>query len=306
VMRELSRGGRTVRALVAPRLTVDPGASAADLVGQLRNGAHSETIAALSHSLRGVRVVVNAAGLATPGAQNSPELMGGNGMLPGIIALAAADAGVRRILHISSAAVQDRRDPLDESSEVAPASPYAKSKATGEAVLALLRQIAATDTLELNMVVLRATSVHGPDRQTTASLIRLARSRWSSVAGDGTRATPIVRGTELAETVRFIGEIQGFVPAVVLQPWSGRTTGVVLRDLGQREPKHLPVAACRLLLALGYELSRFAGGRGRSRLRQLEVLWMGQAQTSGWLEANGMRVGTSQHSLLSQDSEANK
>lgn len=306
VVSELNRVGRNVRALVAPRLTVEIGASPADLVMKLGGGAYSDVVATLARSFRGVHVVVNAAGLATPGAENSPELIGGNGMLPGVIALAAAKAGVGRVVHISSAAVQDRRNPLDESPDVAPASPYARSKATGEAVLDLLRRLPGMDGSKLSVVVLRATSVQGPDRQTTASLTRLATSRWSTVAGDGTRPTPIVQGRELAQTVRFLGDVAGAVPAVVLQPWAGRTTGGVLREFGQREPKHLPIAVCRLLLALGYLLSRLAGGRGHSRLRQLEVLWMGQAQAPGWLEARGFPVSASERSPLSEGSVVNR
>jgi UDP-glucose 4-epimerase len=298
---ELRRAGRSVREVTAPRLAADVASNTDDLISLLSYIAQKRAIAGLAESFRGIRVVVNAAGLATPGAPPSKELTGANALLPGVLALAAAAAGVGRVVHISSAAVQDRADPLDESRAVSPATPYARSKAAGEAVLQRIRQSPEINGSKLSIVVLRATSVHGPDRQTTARLMRLARSPWASVAGDGARPAPIVSVQELAAAVRFVGEYPGDVPEVVLQPWEGRTTAGVLRELGGREPRHIPLAICRLMLSLAYLSSRLLGGRGRSSVRRLEVLWTGQSQRPGWLEATGFRVRSDQRSVIGAD-----
>jgi UDP-glucose 4-epimerase len=298
---ELRRAGRSVREVTAPRLAADVASNTDDLVSLLSDGAQQRAIAGLAESFRGIGVVVNAAGLATPGAPPSPELTGANALLPGVLALAAAAAGVDRLVHVSSAAVQDRADPLDESRAVSPATPYARSKAAGEAVLQRIRQSPEINRSKVNIVVLRATSVHGPGRETTARLARLASSRWASVAGNGSRPAPIVSAQELAAAIRFAGEYPGDVPDIVLQPWEGRTTAGVLRELGGREPRNIPMAICRLVLSLAYLSSLLLGGRGRSAVRRLEVLWTGQSQRPGWLEAIGFLAQSGQHAALRAD-----
>ena len=86
----------------------------------------------LAAAFAGVQVVVNAAGLATPGGTDSPALRGANALLPLVVADAADAAGVQRFVHLSSAAVQGHRPFLDESSHVQPFSAYSRSKALGE------------------------------------------------------------------------------------------------------------------------------------------------------------------------------
>jgi len=285
----------------APRVATDPRSNSDDLASMLNRGARRELTAELARSFRGIGVVVNAAGLATPGAHASPELTGANALLPGFITLAAATAGVERLVHISSAAVQDRADPLDESRSVSPVTPYAISKSLGEVLLGCIRDSPEANGARPSIVVFRATSVHGPDRQATANLTRLARSPWASVAADGARPAPIVSARELAAAVRFLGEYPGDVPGIVLQPWEGRTTAGVLRELGDREPRHLPIVICRVMLRLAYLCSRLMGGSSRSAVRRLEMLWIGQPQLPGWLEAKGFPANSSQGSRLLAD-----
>ena len=50
-------------------------------------------------------------------------------------AVEVAEAFVPRLIHVSSAAVQERMDPLDETATLRPFSPYSSSKAAGELVL---------------------------------------------------------------------------------------------------------------------------------------------------------------------------
>jgi UDP-glucose 4-epimerase len=70
----------------------------------------------------------------------------------------------------------------------------------------------------------------------------------------------------------------------VLQPWEGATTGSILRDAGRREPRHLPVLLCRLVVDAGFAVSALAGHRWHGVLRRLEVTWFGQRQVRGWAE----------------------
>lgn len=280
VLAALRASGRDVRPVAAPRLRV----------GELDVDAlvsHAELVAVhddLRQALEGADVVVNCAGLATPGAGVSDALRGANALLPVVVA-AAAPAG-SRLVHLSSAAVQGRTAVLDESPRTAPRTAYATSKALGEA--ALLRWRERHESTGPGVVVLRATSVQGAGRPTTESLRRVARSRLASVAAPGDRPTPVTSVESLAELVVRIGSHAGTVPAVVLQPWEGMTTGEVVRLAGGRAPRALPAALCRLVVTCGYVLATLAGPRLDAAVRRVELLWFGQQQVPGWCVEAGL------------------
>jgi dTDP-4-dehydrorhamnose reductase len=275
--------GETVRTLPAPRTT-----SAYDgvdaLVGQARQ--HPD-VAALASELRGARVVVLAAGSATPDARWDAVLVGANALLPAIVALACHRAGVPRMIHLSSAAVQGRARALDETARTRPFSPYSRSKARGEEVLHVLRALGPTE-----IVVVRATSVQGKGRPTTAGLQRVARSRLASVAGVGTAPSPVSSAVGLADFVHDVGRWPEPVPSVLLQPWAGLSTAEVLRLAGGREPQHLPAVLCRALVGLGYLSSRLLRGRLDGPVRRAETLWFGQAVKDDWARQHGLRRPT--------------
>src|SRR5690606_13286033 len=121
-------------------------------------------------------------------------------------------------------------------------------------------------------------------RRTTARLARFASSPLSSVAGDGGAPTPVTSVHALAEFVSRVGRHGEALPPVVLQPWEGATTGSILRDAGRREPRHLPVLLCRLVVDAGFAVSALAGHRWHGVFRRLEVTWFGQRQVRGWAE----------------------
>lgn len=77
-------------------------------------------IDSLADAFAGAQVVVNAAGLAAPNMQDVPALVGANALLPAVIAIAAHRTGVRRVIHLSSAAVQGAKSVLDASEYTAP------------------------------------------------------------------------------------------------------------------------------------------------------------------------------------------
>lgn len=245
---------RTVEALVAASGTDDA----------LRHVAH------LREQFVGCTAVVNAAGVASA-TSDGDGLFGANALLPALVARAAgADA---RVVHVSSAAVQGRREPLDESTETYPFSPYSHSKSLGEQAVRDARPDA---------VCFRPTSVHGPSREVTQRLHRVVSSRWASVAGAGSGPSPQVLVENVADAIAFVATTADEPPGVVLQPSEGVSVASLIRDFGGREPRHVP-----LWLAHAAVSSAFAAGRVVPQLagtaRRVEMLWFGQGQDAGWL-----------------------
>ena len=274
----LGAAGITVRAVPAPRLE----SAARDAFGLLDEAAALVTVRAeLAAAFAGADVVVNAAGLATPGGADSAALRGANALLPVVLAGAADDAGVKRFIHLSSAAVQGHRPFLDETSYVQPFSAYSRSKALGEQALA------ERSSGPCSVVTIRATSVQGPGRPTTAKLAKLAASPLATVAGSGAAPSPVSSVDSLVQFIRAVGLHAGPVPAIILQPWEHCTVAGVLEAAGGRKPRRLPAWLCRSALWCGYRVSSLAGERLHGPLRRLEMMWFGQGQVPGWAEATG-------------------
>jgi nucleoside-diphosphate-sugar epimerase len=273
VVEALGRRGVVVIPVTAPRLS-----SAARDLGRLRADLTDPVVARevvkLRRDLADCSVVVNAAGLATATSGGHAELMGADALLPAVVAMATS--GHARLVHVSSAAVQGRRDVLDESTETQPFSPYSVAKAWGEA---LVRERTG-DT-----VCFRPTSVHGPERAVTRTLARALRSPAASVAGAGERPTPQVLVTNVADAISYVATTSEEPPAVVLQPWEGLTTAGLVRLLGGREPKHIPETIARPVVASGYRVARWSGGAA-GVARRLDMMWFGQRQEPGWLDAH--------------------
>ena len=278
ILRAAEATGLDVAGSPAPRLSTD-----ATTVAELAAEASSHpALPDLTARLSGVSVVVNAAGLAAPRSGDTAELRGANSLLPALLAQACAAAGVDRLVHLSSAAVQGQRDILDESLDLAPFSAYSRSKALGEQVL-------QTASFAARIVTVRATSVQGANRPTTTALVRLAASPLASVAAPGTAATPVTSVESLADFVVEVGAFDGQLPPVVLQPGEGMTVRSVLEAAGGT-PIVLPRRLCRMLLRVGYSVSGLAGERLHGSLRRVELMWFGQAQEPGWAEAQGIRI----------------
>lgn len=270
----LEASGHEVKAIRAPRLTLGPAAGSAETVAGI--AADHGVLAELTARLQDVDVVVNSAGLATPDSPPSDELYGANALLPPLVCLAAQRAGAARVIHLSSAAVQGHRPVLDETIDAVPFSPYSRSKALGErAFLAAGRTARAMDA-----VVIRATSVQGHGRRTTASLRRISRSPLASVAGNGDQPTVVSSIDGLTDFVTRVSVGNGALSPIMIQPWEGLSVGDVLRLAGGSEPRHLPSWVCRVVLACVGQVGRVVpelAGAGR----RLEMMWMGQRQTSG-------------------------
>jgi nucleoside-diphosphate-sugar epimerase len=226
--------------------------------------------------------IVLAAGLATPDAPQTPELIGANALLPAVVLQAARLAGLRRFVHLSSAAVQGRRRVLTETTETQPFSAYSSSKASGERVIKHL----GTDGSEA--IIIRATSVQGPGRATTASLQRVARSQLSSVAGTGTQPSAVSSVEMLCEFVRRVGSWPEPVPSIVLQPWEGLSVREVLSAAGGRNPRRMPRWLCQAAVSGGYVASGLLGRRLDGSVRRAEAMWFGQSVEADWAERVGL------------------
>jgi UDP-glucose 4-epimerase len=267
VLSYLTGRGVPVRAITAPRLQWQPSPV------QSPPAYDRSTVQALATLLQECRVVVNAAGIADGLSTSSTALFGANALLPSLVARACWLAGVERYIHISSVAVQGRL-PFDETVRTAEFSPYSRSKALGERLL-----LAEPGP---GQVIFRSTFVHGPGRPNTRALIRLARSPLSCVAGDGRLPTPHVLIDDAAAAIGYLVLTRESPAPIVLQPPTGMTTGLLLRLLGGREPRHLPMGAARTLASSARcvaSLSRHTNAVAR----RVDMVLFGRHQTPGWL-----------------------
>lgn len=273
---------RQVRAARIHDLGGDPLAAAASWMD-----AHRDVVSSLVGDLDGAQVAVNAAGLARPGGPDHPELRGANVLWPVVLLRCSAAAGVRRVVHISSAAVQGRRSPLDESMEHEPFSPYSRSKAAGEVAL---RHAAEELDGRVELTIYRPTSVHGAARAATRSLISLSQRRWVPVSGDGDQPLPITLIEDVARAALLLALTPSEVPPVALHPWEGMTTGLLLRALA---PEVDHIRARPRVVGPALAASRLAG-RVSPRLaaanRKAELLLQGQEVDARALRRLGFEV----------------
>lgn len=271
----LRERGIQVETVEAPRLSLEPVPSSVDEV-MMAVSSKEDDIKRLSSRLSGIDVVVNAAGLALPDSGPTPALYGANSLLPAVVAAAASLAEVGRVVHISSAAVQGDRRSLDVTRDTSPFSPYSHSKALGEGAL-LDGSYIGPESVRMDLIVVRATSVQGNRRATTKSLRRIASSPFASVAKPGDRQSVVSSVHGLSQFVYRVGVTQSEIPAIVLQPWEGLTVSQVLQAAGSRAPVQLPSSLCRTVVFCGYLV-----GRGIPKLagvtRRLDLMWFGQSQ----------------------------
>ncbi|WP_294604041.1 NAD-dependent epimerase/dehydratase family protein, partial [uncultured Rothia sp.] len=254
IVARLNAEGISVDPIEAPRLAT----RALDVDSIIDEADQLEGIIdSLAEAFAGAQVVVNAAGLAAPNMQDLPPLVGANALLPAVIAIAAQRTGVRRVIHLSSAAVQGPRLVLDASEETNPFSAYSFSKALGEEALLDLQDYFLEEHPDCapELCILRATSVQGRGRRTTELFAKMASSPFASVAGAGTGKSPVSSVHALAEFVVMLGTFPGELPTIVLQPWEGATVASASVDAGRRHPHRLPEWLCRAAVKAGYTVS---------------------------------------------------
>jgi nucleoside-diphosphate-sugar epimerase len=263
--------GLTVSAsgIRAPRLGWHPEDDRA-----LQNILNGSNFAEFVSALQGHRpaAVVNAAGAPDAMSDDASRLFGANAAAAAFVARAAREAGVRRLVYVSSAAVQGRRATLDSSDSVSPLTPYAESKAMGES-LSLKYGPSGT-------VIYRPAGVHAASRRVTQSVARYARSRLA-IVGDPDAPTPQALAQNVGDAISFLALADGSVPSRVHHPAEDITVGSMLQALGGRAPVSLP------MLSLIRPLVRLPSGRHAGHARRLEMLWFGQTQAKSWLSMAG-------------------
>lgn len=280
---EARRLGYDTVAVVSPRLAI-PHEETASTAARSWTAGNPGQYARIVQTLEGVDVLVNAAGLSAPDSHDVPSLRGGNAVLPAILAMAAREAGVRRMVHISSSAVQGRREPLDESVDAEPLTPYARAKAESESVL-LEAEIAVPGEL----TVYRPTSVQGAGRAMTHQLVRLASLPVVPVCAGGSAPLPMALVENVAAGVLAVCAAETLSP-VVLHPWEGMTARRLLAAFGPARPFPVPASLVRVLLSGLYASGSFHP-RGTAVARRLELIAFGQRQRAVFLnEALGFTV----------------
>ena len=276
----------THRIVHAPRVRHEMYATTAQTMAAVATAVNQCEIEKLAEAFVGASVVVNAAGLATPGAPASTSLSGANGLLPGLIFAAAIRAGVRCMIHLSSVAVQGRARLLTESERKRPQSAYGRSKALGEDTALQLSR--ADPNLRTQLRILRATSVQGPRRS------HLGCTDPHSKVADGERRGH--RGPTQS-CIKFAGANLGNSRACRGSPMRRRSScslgkglqlaSSALQQFGATNLLKLPTPFCRMALWAGYAISRGLRGRFDADLRRLEIMWFGQRQVPGWLVTSG-------------------
>ena len=151
---------------------------------------------------------------------------------------AAADAGVRRVVFVSSAAVYgpSPESPKTESMRLAPASPYAMTKMVGEFACEEIRAMKGIET-----VVLRIFNGYGPRQNPAAPYSGVMAKFTAAVAankpieifGDGEQTRDFLFVEDIAEALELAGDKP--VDGQVINLGSGVATSVneVARHLSE-------------------------------------------------------------------------
>lgn len=262
--------------LPAPRFSTSA-RTEADLA-RLADGA--TVLPHLVEAMRGADVVVNAAGIPDASSLDEDALFGANALLPAVVLRAAREAGVPRVVHVSSAVVQNDKPFLDSSEDLRPFSPYSASKVMGE--------VMAREVMEgVEVVRYRPPSVHAPTRRVTRMIRRIAISRAASVASPGTQRTPQALLPNVAAAIAHLATVAGAVPRVVHHPSEGVTVTSLMKDLsGGRTPVRIPRWLAILVVRAGKTLGRLHRPTA-ANARRVELLWLGQEQDVSWLTQNG-------------------
>lgn len=256
----------------APRITCRESA-VTEFIEAWQNGGPMAALATLpsgdphfSSALKGVDVIVNAAGLAKPlaGAKEREALVGANAMLPLVIHAHQELLAIPHFLHISSAAVRGR-EPINAEPLWSPATEYAESKAMGER--ALLR-LAANSSGGIH--IYRATSVQVPTAKSSIRA-RLPVIPLAFPFGD----SPICSPTDLAESVLKIveGSVRG--TKISVEPCRATTDGTAAALFPKARIVRLPRGSIKSILDGAY--AAVNSSPIRARLRRMEVLMLGQS-----------------------------
>lgn len=190
----LLAGGHEVRCLVrSPARAADLQEKGCALVA----GA-LEDEDALRRLLEGADVLHHVAGLI--GARTLADFERVNRAGAFAIARLAREAGVRRMVHVSSLAVSGPTvpgRPLEEADRDQPVTPYGRSKQAGEE---------AVRASGVRFTIVRPPVVYGPRDRQVLRLFRMARRGLAPLLGDGRQELSFVHAADLARALVAAGE----------------------------------------------------------------------------------------------------
>jgi nucleoside-diphosphate-sugar epimerase len=227
-------------------------------------------------------VVVNAAGCAEPGGMDSPTLTLANKVLPTLISTLTTRARLPRLVHISSASVQGRLDPLDETNVVQPFSPYSRTKSEAERLL-----LGGMIERPNELAIYRPTSVQSSDRPTTKALVRLAMKPMIPIVGRGEAPLPVCLLENVAGGIVHVALMGAPCQGIFLQPSENMTTRLLLEAFGDN-PRliSLPRPAVWAGLRTIRTITKGSPHR-KAQVRRLELLAFGQGVAATALASCG-------------------
>jgi len=188
---------------------------------------------AVANALRGVEVVFHQAAIVSvPESMERPhECFEVNCAGTSVLLEAARQAGVRRVILASSAAVYGDSDelPLTEQATPRPLSPYAASKILGEIYAALY-----TASLGLNVSALRYFNVYGPrqrpDTQYAAAvpifMSQFLRGQAPTIFGNGEQTRDMIFVGDVVRA-NLIAAEHPAAPGQVFNVCTGRATRIL-------------------------------------------------------------------------------
>ena len=258
--RALAARGDTVRALVRDpsraRALADAGVTL--VTGDL---GRRESLAA---AVKDVELVYNVAALYRQAGLPEQTYRTVNAEAVGWLVDAAADAGVRRVVHCSTVGVHGdiEHPPAGEDAPLRPGDVYQQTKLEGEAIG---REAAGRRRVEL--VVVRPSGIYGPGDRRLLKLFRGVARRRFVILGDGKIFYHLTHIDDLVEGFHLAGTVPGAAGRTyILAGGEVRTLNEVVQTIadeaGVVPPRlHLPVwpfwlagAACEAVCApLGLE-----------------------------------------------------
>jgi nucleoside-diphosphate-sugar epimerase len=253
--RALKARGENVYAMVRAPMTATPWADAGI---QIRHGNLADPDS-LPAAVAGIDVVYNIAALYRQAGLPEAIYHQVNGAAVGQLIEAAANAGVRRVVHCSTVGVHGdvEHPPANEDAPLRPGDVYQVAKVEGERIA---REAAAGTGMEV--VIARPSGIYGPGDRRLLKLFRGVARRRFVILGDGKIFYHLTYIDDLVEGFRLCGEVpraagQTYILAGAEVPTLNELAALIARDAGVPPPSlHLPVwpfwlagAACETVCA---------------------------------------------------------
>ncbi|MDQ2931969.1 MAG: NAD-dependent epimerase/dehydratase family protein [Gemmatimonadota bacterium] len=199
MLRALVGGGYRVRALVRDRSH----ARALELAGVEVAVGNMKDSASLTRALRDVTTVYHFASIFRQIGLPDEEFRIVNVEGPSRLIIAAAGAGVGRVVHLSTVGVHGdiEHPPANEQSPFSPGDIYQRTKLEGEQ-----RAVATAERLGVPLTVVRPAPMYGPRDRRLLKMFKGVAHRRFPILGKGDALFSMVHIDDLVEGVRMAGE----------------------------------------------------------------------------------------------------